>query len=141
MPCTMELLYPEFEYPCADECHLLCFEQLRNRCASEDELMTDFFDWNDIFSIAYIRSEDVFSIHLLSGFCIGVVAIVEGQGYVFTWVDESGSVLVRHPENEFKRRLYDFLTDEIEETKDDEEDDLLFKIQSIGDLQAQTLYT
>lgn len=137
----MELQYPEFEYPNTKECRLFCFELALNSCASERELMNDFIDWNDIYSIAYIKREQVFSIHLLTGFCIGVISIVEGQGYVFTWIDEANSKLVRYPENEFNRRLYDFLTDEIEETKDDEEDYLLFKIESIDNLQAQTLHT
>lgn len=135
----MELQYPEFEYPCIDECHLFCYDPVFNSCAGEQELMNDFIDWDDIYSIAYVKRERVFSIHLLSGFCIAIVAIVERQGYVFTWVDEANSVLVRYPEKEFNRRLYDFLTDEMEETKDDEDD--LFKIEPIGNLQAQTLHT
>lgn len=78
-----------------DECSLLCFEHLGNRCsASWDELFTAQDDFNESsFSRVGLYMLGCFSV--FTGECTGVVTIVPEEGYCVSW--EGGSGMTKSP--------------------------------------------
>lgn len=126
------LQYPEFEFPCEEECSLYNFDNTWAPYACKERVMNDFMDWQGHFTLGYING--FFTVHDLQGICIAVVCVVETSGYVFTWIDEENSRITAEPEAEFKRRLYDFLRVKVDFEYEEEskyEEDSVFEIEPI----------